>query len=267
MAKKVVRRARKGKGKRRAVRRSTGWNKGPGTVTAIKALAVPDRMLLKLPYYEAIKWSGNTAAFYDWNLNSIYDPNRTGVGHQPLGYDQWKSFYNRYRVYGVTVRFSATNLADVPVRVGIIGDNLASGSAYLSDQSKFEQPHMKTFILGSAQGMNTKTFKTFFSCARIQGSPKSRYNSDNQFQSQWESSPVETICGHVIGASLDGQTALNVMWDIHMIFHIEAFDRLQLGLSNTSPELRGPEYNVDTEDSRGPTGPTGETGPTGPGLI
>lgn len=255
---------RRGVGKRRGGKRSAGWSKGPGTVTAVKALAIPDRMLLKLPYYEAIKWSGNTSAYYDWNLNSIYDPNRSGVGHQPLGFDQWGKFYNRYRVYGVTVRFSATNLADVPVRVGIIADNLASGVTYLSDQSKFEQPHMKSFILGNAQGMNTRTFKTFFSCAKIQGSPKSRYNSDNQFQATWFTNPNEIIAGHIVGASLDGTTALNVLWDVHMIYHIEAFDRLELGLSSTNDELRGPENNVDTEDVRGPTGPTG---PTGPGPV
>lgn len=247
-------------------KRSAPWSKGPGTVTAVKTLAVPDRMLLKLPYYEALKQTGNPAAYYDWNLNSIYDPNRSGVGHQPLGYDQYKLLYNRYRVYGVTARFSATNLADVPVRIGIIGDNLSSGAIYLSDESKFEQPHMKSFILGNAQGMNTRTFKTFFSCAKIQGSPKARYNSDNQFQAQWLSSPLEQICAHVVASSLDGSTALNVMWDVHFIYHIEAFDRITLSLSNTSPELRGPEFNRQTEDCECPTGPTGPTGPSG-GLL
>lgn len=247
------RRARKG-------RRSAGWKKGPSTVTAVKTLAVPDRMLLKLPYYESKTMSGNPAAYYDWNLNSIYDPNRSGVGHQPLGYDQYGKLFNRYRVYGVTARFSCTNLGDVPVRIGIVSDNIASGAPYLSDESKFEQPHMKSFLLGNSQGMNTRTFKTFMSCAKIQGSPKSRYNSDNQFQSTWGASPQEIICAHVVASSLDPLVALNIAWDVHFIYHMEAFDRVTLSISNTSPELRGPEYNVDTESSIGPTGPTGPAG-------
>lgn len=262
----MVRRARGGRRRpaRRAGRKgkSKPFTTGPKTVRATAALAVPDRMLLKLPYYESIKWSGNPVAYYDWNLNSIYDPNRTGTGHQPLGYDQWATFYNRYRVYGVTVRFSATNLADVPVRIGIVGDNSSSGATYLTDQSRFEQPHMKSFILGNANGMNTRSFKMFFSCARIQGSPKVRYNSENQFAAQWNANPIENIVGHIIGQSLDGQTALNVQWDIHMIFHIEAFDRKVLLLSNTAPDLRGPESNQEESD-KGPTGPTGPQGDSG----
>lgn len=224
---------------------------GPKTVNATQVLAVPDRILLKLPYYEQIKWSGNTSAFYDFNLNSVYDPNRTGVGHQPLGYDQWGKLYNRYRVYGVTVRLSATNLASVPVRIGMIADNLASGTAYLSDQSKFEQPHMKSFLLGSANGMNTKTIKMFYSCAKINGSSKTRYNSDNQFQAVWNNNPNENIVGHVIGNSIDGTTAIDVVWDVHIIYHMEAFDRLTLSLSNTNPELRDPDLvpNNDKENS------------------
>lgn len=254
----------KAKPRRYVKKRSAGWSKGPATTTSVKTLAVPDRMLLKLPYYDAKKMSGNTAAYYDWNLNSIWDPDRSGTGHQPLAFDQWGSLFNRYRVYGVTARFSATNLGDVPVRIGIIGDNVASGSQYLTDQAKFEQPHMKSFILGNAQGMNTRTFKTFFSCAKIQGSPKARYNADNQFQSTWSNSPQEIICAHVVASSLDQTTALNIMWDVHFIYHIEAFDRYSLSISNTAPEKRTPELNIDTESSIGPTGPTGPTGDTGP---
>lgn len=250
--------ARKG-GKRRG-KRASKWNKGPNTVAAVKTLSVPDRMLLKLPYYEALKFSGNSAAVYDFNLNSIWDPNRTGGGHQPLGTDQWGALYRRYRVYGCTVRFSATNLGDVPARIGMIADNLASGTSYLSNESKFEQPHMKSFILGNAQGFNTRTIKMFYSCAKVQGSPKSRYNSDNQFQAQWNTSPAENIVGHIVASSLDNTTALNIAWDVHIIYHIEAFDRYALTLSNTSPELRGPEYNRDDESSMGPTGPTGDAG-------
>lgn len=31
-------------------------------------------------------------------LNSLFDPDQTGVGHQPRGYDQWKLFYLNYVV-------------------------------------------------------------------------------------------------------------------------------------------------------------------------
>jgi hypothetical protein len=33
-----------------------------------------------------------------YRLNSLYDPNFTQTGHQPLGFDQWKLFYGYYTV-------------------------------------------------------------------------------------------------------------------------------------------------------------------------
>jgi hypothetical protein len=35
-----------------------------------------------------------------FRLNSIFDPDYTGVGHQPLAHDQWALFYNHYVVTG-----------------------------------------------------------------------------------------------------------------------------------------------------------------------
>jgi hypothetical protein len=41
-------------------------------------------------------WGGSYD--YRWALNSIYDPDQTGTGHQPLGRDLWASMYDYYAV-------------------------------------------------------------------------------------------------------------------------------------------------------------------------
>jgi hypothetical protein len=52
---------------------------------------------------------------------NITDPDATGVGHQPLGYDQWAEFYNLYLALKskLTVEFSLTASITSPVVVGI----------------------------------------------------------------------------------------------------------------------------------------------------
>lgn len=47
------------------------------------------------------------ATVYSFRANSIYDPDLTGVGHQPRYHDQWSNFYERYMVVGsnITVKF------------------------------------------------------------------------------------------------------------------------------------------------------------------
>lgn len=66
----------------------------------------------KLKYVEqtSIDATLGTRAAYVWQLNSLFDPNFTGTGHQPLGYDQLMLLYTHYEVkYAkITVTFSNT---------------------------------------------------------------------------------------------------------------------------------------------------------------
>jgi len=45
---------------------------------------------------------------YAFRLNSMYDPNFSGTGHQPQGYDQMASVYGRYTVYKVRLSIRIT---------------------------------------------------------------------------------------------------------------------------------------------------------------
>jgi len=42
-----------------------------------------------------------------FSLNSLYDPDITGSGHQPYGYDQLAALYKLYRVEGVRISITA----------------------------------------------------------------------------------------------------------------------------------------------------------------
>jgi hypothetical protein len=58
-------------------------------------------------------------AFYSFAVNSAFDPNFTGVGAQPLGFDQYSALYGRYRVLGVRYRVLAGSRTAAPIRVGV----------------------------------------------------------------------------------------------------------------------------------------------------
>lgn len=53
---------------------------------------------IKLQYSELLTLtiSGGSSSDYSFNMNSLFDPNRTGTGHQPRGFDQLTPLYNRY---------------------------------------------------------------------------------------------------------------------------------------------------------------------------
>ncbi len=62
----------------------------------------------KLVYsdYRTLTCTGSQAE-YVYRLNSVFDPDQTGVGGQPDGFDQLKTLYGRYRVVAVDVEVEA----------------------------------------------------------------------------------------------------------------------------------------------------------------
>ena len=62
---------------------------------------IPPRAIVKMRYAEVVGTNGINID-YLWNLNSTYDPNRSGTRHQPYGRDTYATLYGRYRVYAVS---------------------------------------------------------------------------------------------------------------------------------------------------------------------
>lgn len=65
-------------------------------------LICPDSVRVKLPFTETLT-PGTTSGglyLYQYRGNSGFDPNYTGTGLQPNGFDQWAQFYNTYVVLG-----------------------------------------------------------------------------------------------------------------------------------------------------------------------
>lgn len=92
---------------------------------------MPRTKTIRLTYYHtrdmAAQPTADVPASHTYRANGIFDPDYTGVGHQPRGFDQWASHYKKYRVISskVTVLTNSTssgtlmgiwtgNIADVP---------------------------------------------------------------------------------------------------------------------------------------------------------
>jgi len=75
---------------------------------------LPTRFINKMKYVDIVAWSAASAdvpQVHVFNASSIYDPNYTATGHQPMGYDELSPLYNHWVVLGskITVKFSQPN--------------------------------------------------------------------------------------------------------------------------------------------------------------
>lgn len=55
---------------------------------------------------------GGTVDYNTWSANGLYDPNITGTGHQPMGFDQIMQFYENYCVIGAKIQIQFISADD-----------------------------------------------------------------------------------------------------------------------------------------------------------
>lgn len=98
-------------GKRKSKGRAR-YNKPRARRTALTVRSlqpVPPKYVCKMKYSDTVYTDSDGQ--YIFNLNSVYDPDRTGIGHQPYGFDNLALLYNRYRVISCGWRIAVAQSA------------------------------------------------------------------------------------------------------------------------------------------------------------
>lgn len=150
-----------------------------------------------------------------FNLNSMFDPDLTNVGHQPMGRDQMITLYNRYRVDKVKVTVQWTKMTDSVQGFHAMIANNDSATLTQTPSNIMEQPFQLSGNTSYANGGSKTSFvqsKTF-NLHSVTGVTKTKYKIDDQYQALSTASPSEVIilhlmAGDVLGASTYACTAL-----------------------------------------------------------
>lgn len=90
----------------------------------LTGLPFPTKLRRKLNYCEKLTLNPGAAGIPAGNVfraNGLYDPNQTGTGHQPMGFDELMTAYERYTVLGATIEVTGNGAGTggEPVIVGI----------------------------------------------------------------------------------------------------------------------------------------------------
>lgn len=188
---------------------------------------VPDRMLVRLKYVSTLNADAVPFIYQlKFNMNSIFDPDKTFAGHQVLGHDQWNQFYNRYRVYKYTYRVQVQNTGQTPCVLIVYPSN--DDITYADYTTLIEQKGAKFKVLGPATGSSNATIGGSVSIPRLFGRNRSQYMADDIYSASFGLSPSEGAQMNIVVASSDSTSAVNYSGTLESWYYCELYDRFDL---------------------------------------
>lgn len=188
-------------------------NKSLMTLTNTPVLSIKHRSKLLYSDSRLITFSGAASNAYVYSANGLFDPDITGIGHQPMGFDQLIALYEHYTVLNakVTVSFVNESTTD-PAYVGIAAFPDTTPETV---PSKLVENGLLKRVYVAANSGNPKSNATLtFSVkiSRINGRPESIV-ADDLFRGDSASNPSEQTYLHVFGYNLTNGNSVSVRAD------------------------------------------------------
>lgn len=92
---------------------------------------VSNQQIVRLKYCDQVPMSGVAGAPVTvlFSANGLYDPYVPVGGHQPLGFDQWMTFYNHYTVIGAKIKVTFVSQGTSPTtQAAYVGVTTSAGT-------------------------------------------------------------------------------------------------------------------------------------------
>lgn len=183
---------------------------------------IAQRYVCRMKYCENIlRTSIAGPATYTYNLNSLFDPNRTGTGHQPYGHDTFELLYNRYRVISCSYAISAIDTNGKYIQLATVPANEVLTITDIAQVS--ENPRCR--YITQAPNAALKTLKGTVSIPSLVGRSRSQYMADDRYQATFGSSPSELAILNIAAQTLSGAADnMSIAFNITLVYTVEVFD-------------------------------------------
>lgn len=191
----------------------------------------PNSIITTLKYCDTytLTSTAGSLAYQVMAANGIYDPDITGIGHQPMYRDVYASVYDQYTVIGskITVSFNHTTSTG-SVICGVRGDDDQTGTTTLS--TAMESNNTSWCQLGqNGSGKDTCVLYSTFEPLMAFGVAA---KDDGYSQTPIGANPSEQFCYHIFAANSNaGTSTVNIAVQIE---YTVKFAELQSPAQNLS---------------------------------
>ena len=215
---------------RKSAKKSKSLVSARGLSTTVNTAlgGIPQRIRTRLIYSDAVRLTAAAGTQnYLFRLNSLFDPDLTGTGHQPQFFDQYATLYNNYRVWNcrwiINARSATTG---TPVNIMVSPEN--GSTTWGADMFLGEHPQAQQRLLESAN-----TGVTFMSGSvslpALNGVTAAEYK-DDKYMAAVTTNPSDLNILHIHTYSpIDLAHEVDVT--IKLIYDVEFFDYKQVAQS------------------------------------
>lgn len=172
-------------------------------------------------------------AHHAFNLSSVYDPDYTGTGHQPMGRDQLSALYKQYRVYRVAWRVTYLGPHANQTQNQYFACRVHSGATVYSNLVTFlEADGASGPVVGPLVGAATDTPSIAGSIVlrNLSGQTAAEYEGDDDTKAAVGASPSSVKLLQVATQHSDASaTEVGGYFLIQLFMRVKFFDLITLG--------------------------------------
>lgn len=166
----------------------------------------PTKKTVKLRYCQEISLTITSGymAYHGFRLNSLFDPDYTSTGHQPLGFDQWAAIYDKYCVTRAAISCRSTHgdkAAYDPIMMGIHiqqGDTFAQPPSAMAD---FAEHNDNSRLVGPLSALPAGDYGGSLAAKQVVDVAKLAATKDLVGNADWvapvANNPTEVVWGSV----------------------------------------------------------------------
>jgi len=165
---------------------------------------------------------------YFLRLNSVYDPDATGVGTSAIGYSTWSALYLNYKVNRVTVRISGTVTGlSAGAFANVTLAPVASQAVVPSNKQTWKMlpwAKMKTLTNNSVGGTNMFALTASYDLSKVTRVTKQQYANDMDFSGQVGSNPARQAFALVAFDSVGSSSVMTANYNTFITYEVEWFN-------------------------------------------
>lgn len=190
----------------------------PSDMQRIPGLGFPSAVVCNLRYCDTYALTITTGSLGTQKMrwNSTFDPDQSGIGHQPLYRDTFATIYDHYAVVSAYVEVSFVNNAAFPILVGMVTDDDTSPSTDV--HVLMEQAYgVHKLLPPQAGSLSTCVLRSDWDCKKVL---KIDPFGSESYKTAVGSNPTEESILSIWATTTDGVSSSSVIVNVTLVQHV-----------------------------------------------